>query len=182
MVIKQTIAKYLLWALGLTLLMSIGSASRARAIIEENDGKALLIYNIAKFTVWPETAPANTSFIFALWDDPGLAKAFENIKDLKTQGRNIRIHQHQNDRVPIDCELLIIPGHKLQTFIKSKGDLDNFPILTVTTDPNVFDAGAMVMVQVIDDHLSFSVNLGAVKASGLEISGNLLRHARKVNF
>jgi hypothetical protein len=40
----------------------------------------------------------------------------------------------------------------------------------------------MVLVEVVDERLSFSVNLGRVKASGLEISGNLLRHAQEVNF
>jgi len=40
----------------------------------------------------------------------------------------------------------------------------------------------MILVEVIDDHLAFSVNLAAVKASGLEISGNLLRHAEEVRF
>lgn len=180
---KQSITKCLLLALGLALSMSHSSASDDRPVIEENDGKALLIYNIAKFTVWPlETEPSEKPFIFTLWNDKALTKAFQKIEDLKTQGRSIRINHHEKKSIPVGCEVLIIPKHQLQMFKNTKDDLGNLPILTVTTDPSVFDTGAMVLVEVVDDHLSFSVNLGAVEASGLEISGNLLSHAKKVNF
>lgn len=176
--------KCLLWALSLSLLMSLGSAqSNDRAVIEENQGKALLIYNIAKFTVWPpEPASSNTPFIVTLWSDEALADAFQMIDGLETQGRKVRIDRYKKKSIPIDCEVIIIPKHRLQLFIQSKDQLANLPILTVTTEPRVFEAGAMILVEVVDDHLSFSVNLGAIKASGLEISGNLLRHAKKVNF
>lgn len=180
---KQPIATCLLWALGMALSMNIGSASNGRPIIEENHGKALLIYNIAKFTTWPpEVAPDTAPFSFTLWDDKPLAEAFQQIEGLKTQGRSIRISLHEKDHLPVGSDVLVIPKRKLQAFIKAKDELETMPMLTVTTDPSVFNAGAMVLVEIIDDHLSFSVNLGAVKASGIEISGNLLRHARKVNF
>ncbi|WPJ97543.1 YfiR family protein [Coraliomargarita algicola] len=167
----------------MALSTNVGTASNDRAIIEENDGKALLIYNIAKFTVWPsEGSNQSAPFIFTLWNDHALSDAFRNIEGLQAQGRPIRINHHEQDRAPIDCKVLVIPGHQLQAFIQSKELLLIRPVLTVTTDTSVFEAGAMVLIEVLDDHLSFSVNLAALKASGLEISGNLLRHARKVNF
>ncbi|MGJ8649455.1 MAG: YfiR family protein [Opitutaceae bacterium] len=179
----KPINKCLLWALSIALSTSLGSASDGRAIIEENHGKALLIYNIAKFTTWPpEAAPVTAPFLFTIWNDKPLAEAFQQIEGLKTQGRSIWIRHHEKDSVPVRSDVLIIPKHQLQMFIQSKDELDTMPILTVTTDPQIFEAGAMVLVDIVDDHLSFSVNLGAVKSSGIEISGNLLRHARKVNF
>ncbi|MGJ8654014.1 MAG: YfiR family protein [Opitutaceae bacterium] len=180
---KQPITKCLIWALGLALSMSLCFASNGRPIIEENQGKALLIYNIAKFTVWPsETPPSDAPFIFGLWGNEAIAKAFQVVEGQKVHGRTVRINRYSKGSLPVGCDLIIIPKHQLQEFIKAKDKLGNLPILTVTTDPAIFDAGAMMLVEVVDDHLSFSVNLGAVKASGLEISGNLLRLARKVNF
>ncbi|MGJ8641669.1 MAG: YfiR family protein [Opitutaceae bacterium] len=180
---NQLLTKCLIWALGLALSMSFGFASNGRPIIEENHGKALLIYNIAKFTVWPpRTEPQDTPFIFGLWADEGIAEAFQVVEGQKVQGRTVGIHRYSKGSVPIDCEVLLIPVDQLQAFIKAKDELGTMPILTVTTDPVVFDSGAMVLIEVLDDRLSFSVNLAVVKTSGLEISGNLLRHARKVNF
>ncbi len=175
--------KCLCWALGLALLVSPVSASNERAIIEENQGKALLIYNIAKFTVWPPTMVAEDEpFVFTLWNDASLAESFQIIDGQHTQGRTIQVQRHNKDSLPEDCEVLIIPKRQLQRFIKAQKQLNAQPILTVTTDPKVFKAGAMVLVEVVEDHLSFSVNLERVKASELEISGNLLRHAKEVHF
>ena len=98
------------------------------------------------------------------------------------QGRKVKINRQNTDSIAVDCQVIVIPKQQLQRFIKARDELDKLPILTVTTEPNVFEAGAMILVKVIDDHLAFSVNLAAVKASGLEISGNLLRHAEEVKF
>jgi hypothetical protein len=73
------IRKCFLWALGLALFMSPSSASKDRAIIEENQGKALLAFNIAKFTVWPpEAAHSNTTFTFSLSGNEAMAKGFRS--------------------------------------------------------------------------------------------------------
>jgi hypothetical protein len=104
------------------------------------------------------------------------------IEGLETQGRKISISPQDSDSIPVACDIIIIPKQQLQLFIEASHELENMPILTVTTELNVFESGAMILVEVVDDHLSFSVNLAAVKASGLEISGNLLRHAKEVNF
>tara|TARA_B110000093_G_C12958605_1_gene406058 strand:+ start:96 stop:638 length:543 start_codon:yes stop_codon:yes gene_type:complete len=179
----QPIKKYFLWVLFVLLSTGPISAANDRPVIEENQGKALLIYNIAKFTLWPAaTASSDTPFTFTLWNDNALADALQIIEGLETQGRKIRINHQQKGSIAGDCQVIIIPKNQLQQFIKARGELDKLPILTVTTEPNVFEAGAMVLVEVVDDHLSFSVNLAAVKASGLEISGNLLRHAHQVKF
>lgn len=163
--------------------MGSGSASDDRPIIEENQGKALLIYNIAKFTVWPsETEPSEAPFVFASWNDKALTKAFEVIEGQKIQSRTVSIKFYKKNNNPMDCEVLFIPQDRLQAFTRMRDEINTKPILTVTTDPGVFDAGAMVLIEIVDDHLSFSVNLGRVKATGLEISGNLLRHAKEVNF
>jgi hypothetical protein len=177
------IRKCFLWALGLALFMSPSSASKDRAIIEENQGKALLAFNIAKFTVWPpEAAHSNTTFTFSLSGNEAMAKAFEVIEGQQIHGRTFRLSHDSKDSMSNACEVLIISEHQLQAFILARDTLYNSPILTVTSEPKIFEAGAMVLVEVVDERLSFSVNLGRVKASGLEISGNLLRHAQEVNF
>jgi hypothetical protein len=175
----QPINKCFFWALCVLLLTGPLAAANDRPVIEENQGKALLIYNIAKFTEWP---PANTPFVFTLWEDNALADAFQIIEGQETQGRKVKINRQNKDSIAVDCQVIVIPKQQLQRFIQARDKLDKLPILTVTTEPNVFEAGAMILVEVVDDHLAFSVNLAAVKASGLEISGNLLRHAEEVKF
>ena len=175
--------KCLFWALGVVLLISPSVASDSRPVIEENQGKALLIYKIAKFTVWPsKTVPSAAPFTFSFWGDKALAEAFQSIEGMQTQGRSVQVIYHEDDGLPNACEVLVISKRQLPALIEVKDQLSKMPVLTVTTDPSVFSAGAMVLVEVVDDHLAFSVNLEAIKASGLEISGNLLRHAREVNF
>jgi hypothetical protein len=177
------IRKCFLWALVMTLFMVTSSASNDRAIIEENQAKALLTYNIAKFTVWPpESAPSDAPFTFSLSENEAMAKAFQVIEGQQVNGRTVKVSRDIKERLFVDSEVLIISKHQLQAFVIAKDELYHSPILTVTADPEIFDAGAMVLIEVVDDRLSFSVNLGRVKASGLEISGNLLRHAQEVNF
>jgi len=167
------------WALCVLLSTGPICAGNDRPVIEENQGKALLIYNIAKFTEWP---PATSPFVFSLWNDDALADAFQIIEGQETQGRKVEINRHHKNSLAVDCQVIVIPKQQLQQFIEARDELGKLPTLTVTTEPNVFEAGAMVLIEVIDDHLAFSVNLGAIKASGLEISGNLLRHAEEVKF
>jgi hypothetical protein len=177
------IRKCFLWALAVTLFMSPGFASKDRAIIEENQAKALLTYNIAKFTVWPhESAPSDAPFTFSLSENEAMAKAFQVIEGQQVNGRTVKVIRDTKDSIPVSGEVLIISKYQLQAFVIARDELYHSPILTVTADSEIFDAGAMVLIQVVDDRLSFSVNLGRVKASGLEISGNLLRHAQEVNF
>lgn len=179
----RRLQKYLIYAWGFSLAASPLLASTDRAVIEENQGKALLIYNIAKFTVWPaEMVASDEPFVFALWDKKTLAQGFQILNGQTIQNRKVSIATFRGDKIPDDCEVLIIPGNELKNFIKARDKLSSLPVLTVTTDPKTFEAGAMVLVEVIDDHLSFSVNLGIIRASELEISGNLLRHAKEVKF
>lgn len=180
---KQPLKICLLWAFGLAHSANFASASEERAVIEEEQGKALLIYNIAKFSVWPaEANPAESPFEFTLWDDKALEEAIKILEGMKVHGRDVGINRHKTNSIPVDGEVIIISANRLSAFTKAKDELGKMPILTVTTNPEVFEAGAMVLVEVVDDYLSFSVNLERVKASGLEISGNLLRHAKEVNF
>ena len=179
----QPFKKCFFWALCVLLWTGPICAANDRLVIEENQGKALLIYNIAKFTEWPAaTASSDTPFNFTLWNDNALADAFQIIEGQEMQGRKVKINRQNTDSIAVDCQVIVIPKQQLQRFIKARDELDKLPILTVTTEPNVFEAGAMILVEVVDDHLAFSVNLAAVKASGLEISGNLLRHAEEVKF
>ena len=182
---KLPIAKCLLMALSLAVSASLFSAvsNRPVPVIEENQGKALLVYNIAKFTEWPtEIGTGDAPFEICLWNGKELLKAFEKLEGLETQGRKVGISNHKIDTIPVDCEILIIPRSQWKLFKKQKSELNNRPILTVTTDPKIFDEGAMILIEIFEDRLAFTVNLKVIELSGLEISGNLLRHARKVNF
>ncbi len=179
----RSLQRCLLGAIGLALSLSSLTAATEPAILEENQGKALLIYNIAKFTVWPpEMVAEEQPFLFAVWSDSPLRSAFRVIEGQAIHKRPVHVQRFPPKQLPAGGKVLIIPGQRLQQFTKAHNTLSRRPILTVTTDPIIFKAGAMVLVEVVNDRLAFSVNLDRVQASGLEISGNLLRHAKEVNF
>jgi len=150
--------------------------------LEEYQAKALLVYNIAKFVLWPEVAfdTHRSDFVIDIVGGNPFGGAFYFIHDKTIQGRMVEVF---NDAVLSDehaCQVLYTDTMDPTSLARELKVLQKNHVLVITSNPALFEVGAMVLLSVEDDRLTFRVNLNSAHAADLEISGNLLRHAEEV--
>ncbi len=150
--------------------------------LEEFQAKALLIYNIAKFVLWPEDAYQEqmNDFVIDIVGGNPFGGAFYFIHDKTIQGRMVQVFSELNLDDSPPCQVLYTDSINPSEFARQLPLLQKEHVLTITSNPSLFKAGATVLLSVEEDRLTFRVNLEAARAADLEISGNLLRHAEEV--
>ena len=144
--------------------------------------KAAFIYNFAKFVEWPEDTFASASdplSICVVGRDP-----FGTSIDQVVEGREIRNRPLLVRRVEwdladlLDCHVLFI-GSSGEQALPILGTLFTEPVLTIWDSPNP-DRNSIIDFSVLDNHVSFDINLENSRLAGLEISSGLLSVATKV--
>ncbi len=152
--------------------------------LEEYQAKALLIYNIAKFVIWPEEAFTThpNRFVINIAGQNPFGNAFYFLDNKTIQGRDVAVESWTGLNLAYDYQVLYIDSMGLQEFSHALQSLQEHHVLVITSNVDLFDAGAMVYLGVESENLIFRVNLASAHKAGLEISGNLLRHADQVYF
>lgn len=157
-------------------------AQRRPSQLEEYQAKALLIFNFAKFVIWPGDAFAtheNTFVIDVVGEDP-FGGSFFFIKNKTVQERTVVIRKCAFLEQCYNSQIIYIDQGDTADLQSELERLHAEHTLIITSDPALFEAGAMVLITVKGDRLAFDVNLPAARKAGLEVSGNLLRHADRV--
>ncbi|WP_186289602.1 YfiR family protein [Methylomonas sp. HW2-6] len=153
----------------------------APAALEQYTVLAALTLNFARFTQWPEGAKTDANVLnVCLVGDNVLLQSFDSIDGKNVGDRAIKIVNSERLRNLNQCQILFIgelPNNVLlQVFLDTK----NHPVLTMGEDEGFVENGGMVAMVNVDGKIQLHVNLAAVKASGLNISSNLLRLAKIV--
>lgn len=161
--------------LALALLLQAPVSSAA------DGGEAALVvaylYNFALYTEWPGTPAA---FEFCLIGKDELNDAPQTLERKEIAGRPIRVRHLTSQEVPTECNVLFIAGSEKSRLPKLLGQLAARPVLTVTDVGLEGESLAMVQLAHEQGRLSFSANLTAARAAGLNFSAKMLRIARNV--
>jgi uncharacterized protein DUF4154 len=140
--------------------------------------KAALIFNFAKFTDWPEIAPADPIVICVLGDEP-VARGLGELTRGETIGRHaveVRAIASANGKA---CHVLFVSAHA-GSFADTLGLFRDAPTLTVS-DANRFAAsGGVIELFVASGRMRFAVNVDAAERSHLKLSSHLLGLAKIV--
>lgn len=130
--------------------------------------KAAYLYNFTKFITWPEKNTA-TFNICVVGNDP-----FQNLLDsleAKTAlDKPIRVFRYDNTNQANECHIIYFD--KIEPSFASAPQA--FGSLTVSSQPSFAEAGGMIGFTLNEDKIKLTINLKALKQSGLEISAKLI--------
>jgi len=176
-VIKTKPIRYLL-ALLFSTLLSVSVL--AHATTKEQAVKAGFIYNITKFTVWPNAAYEGDVFNLCLFGDDNLGGGLEALYGKLVGSKPLVLRRNVDDTDLHRCHIAFITKDNPQNIQKTLNKLRHIPLLTVSDSPNFIDQGGMIGLVRDDRRVGFEVDIKAVKAAGLHIGAQLLKLAKKV--
>lgn len=160
------------------------SAGRSQsAAPSEQEVKAAMLLNFARYTDWPSAAfasPTAPLVIGVTGRDP-----FGDVLDKTCSGKSINGRSIVVRRLPAEsdltqCHLLFVPASERRRPRDLPAKLREAPVLTVGEDDDFLERGGAVRLALRDDSVSFSVNLHAAKAARLRIHSHVLRLAVSV--
>lgn len=166
----------------LLLLLCATPPHGAASNQDEHRIKAAFVLNFAKLTLWPSTAPADReSFTIAVIGKVPSETFVNTLKSQTVHGARVNVRRAASADDARNARLLFIAAserHRLPALLK---DLRDQEVLTVSDMSGFCEAGGMIGLVPVQRRIGFEVNLGSVRKSGLSLSSQLLKLARKVH-
>lgn len=149
----------------------------------EYDLKAVLLFNLAQFTEWPENVFAGTNaplVIGIFGTDP-----FGKVLDEVVQGESVKGHAIQLARVrsmeqASQCHILFISRSAEDSLSSILHEMEGRPVLTVSDIEGFATRGGMIRFETIGNRIKLKVNVETMQAAKLELSSKVLRLAEVV--
>ena len=160
-----------------TALAVSGATSAKQPADEEALISAAVVYNIARFSTWPDEGRAGERFFEICFDqDSGMADAFATIAGKEVSGRPVR---------PVPIDVRGAWDQRCHVYFTTRRDDDVLSIaiaqgsLTIGRDERFLRSGGAVRLR-IEGKPRFSVNVRNAHAAGVYPSSKLLRLAEEV--
>lgn len=167
-------------ALLAALLLALpGHSAWAAERVDENEVKAAVIYNLLLFVQWPARLSPAAGFRFCVLDDGALTTALRHHERKAVQGRMLEIHRVGTAPEDLDTCLAIMVEAGNPRVLARLGILARTQALLVIAEgAGAVDRGAMIGLHTDGGRVTFDINQGAMKRSGLAPSSKILRLAR----
>lgn len=172
----------------MTWLLAAGAGGVAVArgdVSREYDLKAVLLFNLTRFVEWPATAfasPEAPLVIGILGQDPYGNTLDEVVRPESYGTHKIQVVRFRTIEAVRDCQMLIISPNEEPNLPRIVRELSGRPILTVGEFEGFARGGGMVrLFPTPGGKIRLRINLGAVRAARLTISGKLLQMAETIN-
>lgn len=146
--------------------------------IPEYEMKAAYLYNLATFTTWP--AQTNKQVRLCVLGRDRFGGALEELTHNTLSGVHISLTYLPNLQAIKSCQIMFIDVSERENIPEILKQLDKLPILTVTDNAELYNAGVIVGLFLDNNKLSFDVNYQLAQNASLSISSKLLRVARNV--
>jgi hypothetical protein len=170
--------------LSMALLLIGPRSAMAGKDATEYHVKAVFLYNLVNFVMWPEQWHSKSDFfiIGIFGDDP-----FGDIIDIAVAGeqsqdkpmRIVRYAGIEELRNQL-CDILFISSAFVGNYEEVRNEIKDYPILTVSDSPGFSEKGGMVNLVKKNQQVELVINRNAVIGANLFISSKLLRLAKIV--
>lgn len=165
--------------LAASLLAVPGHHARAADPVDENQVKAAVIYNLLLFVQWPAQAPPAGNFRFCLLADGALATALRRHEGKAVQGQSLEIHRLGSLAEDLDrCVAVMVEAGNPGALQRLRVQARSRALLVIAEGIGAMDNGAMIGLHTDGGRVTFDINHGAMKRSGLMPSSKILRLAR----
>jgi YfiR/HmsC-like len=145
--------------------------------------KAAFVYNVAKFTEWPQdTLPATSSLTACVLGDGDVGDALTRaVKDRLLAGRGITVSRVQQGDALRACHLLYISNVTAAQVAAVLVEVQGAPVLTISDVENFVRLGGIVHVFIEDGRMRFDVRADFARQARLQLSSRLLALAVRYN-
>lgn len=143
--------------------------------VDENEIKAVFIYNFLKYTTWPEEKAGKHSMKIMVIHHHELFLELKKLaQDKVLNGRTIEV----SEEAPKWEEVEVIYFGSEGTMNKQlRNGIKSYPILTISDTAN---ANAMIRFFQEDQKMRFEINMKEVEEANLKLSSQLLKVAKVV--
>lgn len=174
---RQTILRLLLALLACACLAG-ARADDAPKAVPEYTMKAAYLYNFAQLTEWPDGG--SETFNLCIYGTSELDAALESLRGRTINRRPLRLVRVADATEAQQCQLLFVGEGESGPGSRLFGKLQGTPVLTVTDDPRMARAAAMLVLVPEARRLAFEASVDLAKRSRLKFSSKLLGLARRV--
>ena len=147
----------------------------------ESQVKAAFVYNFPKFIQWPNsTLPSGESkmTLCILGDDP-LVDSLESLTGKIISGRQLSVRRIKGPDDASRCQIVYIgKSERDQTRNILKGMKEG--VLTIGEMNHFASLGGIINFVIVENKVSFEINIDAAERAGLKISSQLLKLAKIV--
>lgn len=172
--------KRMLNILLLIVLSSTPSYGQGDDIPQEYLVKAKYLLNIPLFTEMPSQAKKRSSYTICLIGDTPLQSVLESSKGKPIKNRPLMIRRVEGISHVDDCQMLFIASserHRLQTLLP---EAHRRGILTISDMRDFARLGGMISLLIVDNRVTFDLNLSAAGNASISFSSHLLKLARDI--
>lgn len=161
------------------LLAVSGHCARGAERADENEVKAAVIYNLLLFVQWPTQASSAGSFRLCVVDDGALTAALRRHERKVVQGHALEIHRVGAAPEELDtCVAVMVEAASPGVLARLGVLARNRALLVIAEGADAVDRGAMIGLRTDGGRVTFDIDHGAMKRSGLVPSSKILRLAR----
>lgn len=146
---------------------------------DDNEVKAAVIYNLLLFVQWPARTSPPGNFRFCVLDDGALTTALRRHEKRVVHGQALEIHRTGSTPEEFDTCIAVMveagnPGVLTRLGVLARGRA----LLVIAEGTGAVDRGAMIGLHADGGRVTFDIDHGAMKRSGLAASSKILRLAR----
>jgi hypothetical protein len=143
--------------------------------VTESALKAAFIYNLAKFTEWPEETPAPRVFPMCVIGDSATAEALDRtVKGRQLSGQSISVTRLTAAGATRSCRLIYLSGIRKEQSAQILAGLKGAPVLTISDLDGFTESGGIVEFFFEHGQLRFRIGVESAKRSGLQLSAKIL--------
>lgn len=165
--------------LTVVVALLVGDGLRAAAV-DEYQVKAAYLYNFAKFVEWPADAfasPAAPLVVGIYGNDPFGATLDNLLRDKRVSGRSFQVRRSTRMQDLRNSHIVFV-GEGREPLAAAMATLTGTAVLTVGQSSDFLASGGIVLFQIEDGRVIFTIDATAASKAHLAISSQLLRLAR----
>lgn len=174
------------WVLPLAAAVFTGALALLPSPARPEDGnsvRANMLWNIAKFIKWPESAfvSGESDFVFTILGDDSLAEALAaNLSTKTLSGRPVFVRVVGRAQDVVGSQIVYVASSAMPRVPDVLRELHGAPVLTVANTPGFVEGGGMVGFIAEDGNVRFAIHQARAEKAGLKISAKLLAIAHVV--
>lgn len=149
--------------------------------LNEQQIKSAIVFNVARYVTWPASSlSAGSAFTIGILGQSHTISAWNSLHGKTIHGRSISVRRSSDLDELLNCQLVFIEQSERKKLSRILTALKEYPILTVSDIDAFSHSGGMIGLQIVNNRMSFEINLKSARAAGLTISSNILKLASDV--
>lgn len=160
------------------LALGLGASAGWAETAEEDELKAAYIYRFAQYTTWAD--PPSGEFKFCIRGQHPVGEGLKKLQGRTVQNVPINVLHVDSAQAATRCHVLFLHLDRRGEFVEWMAALAAHPVLVVSDSPDAFQENAMIVFAVEPNRVTFKINLSHARASGLALSGQMLKLAQEI--